>query len=594
MKSYIKGYPRPQLVRKTWQNLNGEWNFAFDDQNQGEKEHWEMHFPRQKQINVPFSYETKLSGIGEQSLYHVLWYQRDLVVDATQLDGRYFIHFEGCDYLTKVYINQIYIGKHRGGYNRFSFDVTGFLHEGVNTLTVRVEDSCDLQQPRGKQRWMKNSFACWYIQTSGIWKTVWAEWMNNEHIEKIKITPSFEHMEVKLEAEITTSKENLCLKAEVYYGDILVNSSSQKVVVTEDVYFVIDLFNTDVSECGVQPWSPEHPQLYDLKLTLISGAEIVDSVASYFGLREIRIDKQNILLNGAPIYQRLILDQGYWEDSHLSMPDEHALIDDIDKIIALGYNGLRMHQKVEDERFLYWCDVKGLFVWCEAPSAYKYSDDMVTAFVEQWMETVKQFYNHPSIIVWTVLNESWGVPQIKFNRTQQHFSEMLYHLTKSIDSMRPVIVNDGWEHTVSDIITLHDYEENGDILYERYTKFIDEILCGEVYHSGSKSALSDGFSYNGQPIIMSEYGGIAFADDKQGWGYGEKVKDEASFLSRFDSITTAIKKLPYVCGYCYTQLTDVQQEINGLMDINHSCKVEAEKIREINMRNVGLHKQTRR
>ncbi len=248
----------------------------------------------------------------------------------------------------------------------------------------------------------------------------------------------------------------------------------------------------------------------------------------------------------------MILDQGYWQNSHLTPPSEEALIEDIDKIAELGYNGLRMHQKVEDERFLYWCDVKGMLVWCESPSTYVFSDKAVHQFTEQWIEIVKQHYNHPSIITWTPFNESWGISQVKTDHSQQHFTEAIYHLTKAVDKNRPVIVNDGWEHTVSDIITLHDYEENGKTFYER------------------------------------------FNNESSGWGYGNKVATKEDFINRFDDITTSIKQLPFICGYCYTQVTDVQQEINGLMDIDRNYKVDPKKVKEINERNTGLWKQSKK
>ena len=252
----------------------------------------------------------------------------------------------------------------------------------------------------------------------------------------------------------------------------------------------------------------------------------------------------------------------------------------------MGYNGLRKHQKIEDERFLYWCDVKGMLVWSEMAAAYQYSDEAVTEFTKEWMEIVRQNYNHPCIITWTPMNESWGVHEIETDRMQQHFTEMIYHLTKSLDPYRPVIVNDGWEHTVSDILTLHDYEEVGETLYKRYTECKEQILTTEVYHSSVRSAFANGFRYQGQPILISEYGGIAFNNDG-GWGYGNKVSTKEEFLRRFEDITTAVKRIPYCCGFCYTQVSDVQQEINGLLDADHNYKLPPEAIREINERKVG-------
>jgi hypothetical protein len=304
-------------------------------------------------------------------------------------------------------------------------------------------------------------------------------------------------------------------------------------------------------------------------------------------MREIRIDGSNILLNGTPLYQRLILDQGYWKDSHLTPPDEEALIADIDKVMSAGYNGVRKHQKIEDEKFLYWADVKGLLVWSEMAAAYEFNDDAVTMFTREWMEIVRQNYNHPSIITWTPFNESWGIPSIKTDKSQQVFTEAIYYLTKSYDKYRPVICNDGWEHTVSDIITLHEYEEKGEVFYERFGKNLEEILGNRIFVSGlSKSAFASGYSYRGQPIIISEFGGIAF-DKGKGWGYGNKVNTKEEFIERFDAITTAIKKIDIIAGFCYTQVTDVQQEINGLMDMDRNFKVDPKTLREINERKVS-------
>ncbi len=593
MKNYMKDYPRPQFIRSEWTNLNGLWDFAFDDRNLGEKNHWEVNFPEHVQIRVPFSYETKMSGIDNEEIHPVVWYQRKIDVDPSRLKtDDLILHFEGSDYFTKVMVNGKLAGVHTGGYTRFSLNISDLVTNGENILTIRVEDQPDPQQSRGKQRWVGNNFGCWYIQTTGIWKTVWMEYVSKESISNLKMTPNLQSSQLELEVDVNSStpESDLVLKAEIYYDEKLV-SLIELPVLSEKIATNMNVYSTSVDEWGIKKWSPLHPELYDITVSLYQDGKLCDKVESYFGMREIRIDHSNVLLNGEPIYQRLILDQAYWNDSHLTAPTEEALIEDIDKIAALGYNGLRLHQKVEDERFLYWCDVKGMLVWCESPSAYIFSDSAIQQFTEQWMEIVKQNYNHPSIITWTPFNESWGIFQIKTDRAQQHFTEAIYYLTKSIDKNRPVIVNDGWEHTVSDIITLHDYEEDGKRFYDRYADFISKILTAEIYHSGSKSALADGYSYRGQPIIISEYGGIAFDNGDSGWGYGNKVGDEEEFIKRFDDITTAIKQLPFICGYCYTQVTDVQQEINGIMNIFREYKVNPERIKEINEKTVGLWKQ---
>ena len=596
MKCYVKDYPRPQFVRDNWENLNGIWDFKFDDENCGEQEQWFKTFKSELTIQVPFTYETKLSGIQEESRHDNIWYHKTIQVDGTRLKkNNYIIHFEGSDFVTKLWVNGQYAGSHKGGYARFSFDITKLIKDGTNHLTVKVEDSFDMQQPRGKQRWINQNFGCWYVQTTGIWKTVWTEYVPKISLKQVKMTPNLEDYSLEVEYNVNIPEPMLngdfMVEAAVYFEGQLINKTLTSVM-SEHIETKVDLFvkKPDGMEWTVQTWSPEEPNLYDIEFSLINKGEIFDKAGSYFAMREIRIDGPNILLNGRPLYQRLILDQGYWEPSHLTPPSEDALIEDIDKIQALGYNGLRKHQKTEDERFLYWCDVKGMLVWSEAPATYQYSDYAVHEFTTEWLEIVKQNYNHPCIITWTPFNESWGISRVETKRTEQHFTEAIYHLTKSIDKCRPVIVNDGWEHTVSDIITLHDYEEAGEVLKARYTEYQNEIMTTEVYHSNHKSAFANGYQYKGQPVIISEYGGIAFNNDDSGCGYGNKVNTKEEFIQRFDSITTAVKELPYVCGFCYTQVSDVQQEINGLMDIERNFKVEPETIREINERKIGCRR----
>ncbi len=590
MKSYRKDYPRPQFVRANWTNLNGDWDFSFDDENRGEAEKWYELFPIDRTILVPFTYETKLSTIREESRHDAVWYHRKLNICEKELaENKPVLHFEGSDFHTKVWVNGKLAGSHRGGYSRFSFDISALVRDGENEVTVKAEDSFDASQPRGKQRWKKENFGCWYVQTTGIWKTVWMEYIPKVCLDKVKITPVLPEQAVELEFEVYSDHYGEALGVEAiitfdgeFVNKALISVPSRRISAKLKVCVAEHLNLHDV-----KTWSPEKPNLYELELRVIWRDKVYDVVQSYFGMREIRIDHSNILLNGRPLYQRLILDQGYWQDSHLTPPSEDALMEDIDKILELGYNGLRKHQKIEDERFLYWCDVKGLLVWSEAPAAYEFTDDAVEEFAREWMEIVRQNYNHPCIITWAPINESWGIPCVETDLSQQRFTEAIYYLTKSFDRYRPVIVNDGWEHTISDIITLHDYEENGSHFFQRYNECKDKILTTEVYHSNHKSAFANGYAYKGQPIIVSEYGGIAFDSGSQGWGYGNKVQGEEQFLARFDQITTAIKKTPYICGYCYTQVSDVQQEVNGLMDSERNFKVNPEKIREINTRKTG-------
>lgn len=592
MKCYIKDYPRPQFVRRNWENLNGTWDFGFDDANCGEQEKWYEDFKGELKIQVPFTFETKMSGIQDETRHDNIWYRRNIQVDGSKLEkNNYVLHFEGSDFVTKLWVNGQFAGSHRGAYARFSFDITNLVKDGENELVVKVEDTFDIQQPRGKQRWMEYNYACHYVQTTGIWKTVWSEYVPKISLKAVKMTPNMEDNSLELEYEIDAPETelggDLLVEATVSFDGKLINKSIVAVV-SNYIQTKVDVFHiaSQGLEWGVRAWSPQSPDLYDIDFRVLRAGEAVDTVESYFAMREIRIDGPNILLNGQILYQRLILDQGYWKDSHLTPPSEEALIEDIDKIHALGYNGLRKHQKVEDERFLYWCDVKGMLVWSEVGSAYQYSDYAVMEFTREWMEIVKQNYNHPCIITWTPVNESWGISKVETKRMEQHFTEAIYHVTKSLDKYRPVIVNDGWEHTVSDIITLHDYEEAGEILKKRYTEYQKEILTTEIYH-GNHSAMANGFEYKGQPIMISEFGGIAFKSEEPGWAYGNRVKSKEEFIKRFDNITTAVKEIPYVCGYCYTQVSDVQQESNGLLDADRNFKIDQEIIREINERKVG-------
>ncbi|WFR56741.1 glycoside hydrolase family 2 TIM barrel-domain containing protein [Anaerocolumna sp. AGMB13025] len=593
IKCYKKDYPRPQMVRDNWFNLNGAWDFSFDDQNTGEKDKWYESFPSSLTIQVPFTYETKLSGIQDEKRHDTIWYHKTIEVDSSKLEkNRYVLHFEGSDFITKVWVNGTYAGSHRGGYARFSFDITNLVADGSNELVVKVEDSYDMQQPRGKQRWMENNFGCWYVQTTGIWKTVWAEYVPNISLDYIKMTPNMQDFSLDLEFELNAWEEILGADTAVetiitYEGALISKTVTTMIEKHMEAKAFVFTKKPEGFEWGIKTWSPDTPNLYDIEFRLIHNGETYDEIGSYFAMREIRIDGQNVLLNGRPLYQRLILDQGYWKDSHLTPPNEEALIEDIDKIHELGYNGLRKHQKIEDERFLLWCDVKGMLVWSEAAAAYQYTDYAVEEFTREWMEIVKQNYNHPCIITWTPFNESWGVNRIGTNRLEQHFTEAIYHLTKSVDKHRPVIVNDGWEHTVSDIITLHDYEEVGEILRRRYMEYKEDILNGGLFHNNYKAAMAKGFAYKGQPIIISEYGGIAFNNDDSGWGYGNKVSTKEDFIHRFDEITTAVKEIPYVSGFCYTQVSDVQQEINGLMDMERNFKIDPKIIKEINERKIG-------
>lgn len=589
--SYINGYPRPQMVRNSWQSLCGEWSFLFDDARRGEQERWYEHFPGKMKIRVPFSYETKASGIGEEKEHFCVWYARELQLGEQKLGSkRVLLHFEGCDYFTTVWINGRKVGEHEGGYTRFSFDITNYLEES-NVIVVRAEDSFDEQQIRGKQRWRNESFRCWYVQTTGIWKDVWFELVNECHVSELRLTPELKKRSLKIDFDVSEMGEvkGLYAKAEISYDGRMINTVQFPV---GKYHTTVEIDVTEISEGtelnGIHCWSPENPELYDLEITLYCEGEECDVIRSYFGMREIITYQGNILLNEEPIYQRLVLDQGYYDESGLTPLNEEAIIKDIRRTKELGFNGARKHQKIEDERYYYWCDVLGLLVWCETPSAYRFGSRMINNYMREVNEIVNQFYNHPSIIVWTIFNESWGVNEIRTNSCQQALTKAVYYMVKSLDGERLVVGNDGWEHTVSDIITLHDYEEDAGKMEKRYGENLEDILEGKMYHNLIKSAFAEGYHYSGQPIMISEYGGIAFQNEQIGWGYGNKAKSMEEFVSRYKGITNTIKKFSGICGYCYTQLTDVQQEINGLMDEKRNFKADPQIIKAINQERVGI------
>ena len=576
----LTAYPRPNFKREQWLNLNGTWQFAFDDDNVGEKEKWFHSFPDSTDILVPYTYETKMSGIGDERFHPVVWYQR--TVELTAVSGRVLLHLEGVDHDTTVYVNGILAGSHQGGYAAFSVDITNYVQAGENVLTVRVADSLSCVYPRGKQRWKSENFGCWYVQTTGLWKTVWLEIVPECYLEKVKITPDIDTASVqffakvagfvpgnslKLACDITFQGEPVCHQEIAVHG--------------EYVSFTVGLASQD-EPWKLHMWHPDHPHLYDAEFSLICAGGEVDAVRSYIGMRKIEIKGDQILLNHLPLYQRLILDQGYWEDSHLTPPDDGAYEKDLNLILAAGYNGLRKHQKTEDRRFLFLCDQMGVLVWSEMAAQYTFHDDTIHTFTREWMEIVEQNYNHPSVITWTPFNESWGIDQVAGDIKQQDFTKAIYALTKAYDSMRPVIVNDGWEHTVSDILTLHDYEEDGGRFTKRYED-LSALLNNRLPFNLHKFAMAKGHAYKGQPVIISEYGGIALAGGK-GWGYGNQVTDEQAFLARFEDITGAIQNHKGICGFCYTQVTDVQQEINGLYTPGREPKVDIQAVRKINMK----------
>lgn len=569
VKCYIPEYPRPQFVRNNWLNLNGEWAFAFGDETDTADA---LAGRLDRKINVPFTYETELSGIHDTAQHNMVWYSCKISGKAGK---RTIINFDGADYVTEVYVNGRLAGTHKGAYTRFSFDVTDLLVDNAGVLAVKCIDDDLPVQVRGKQRWEAQSFGCWYVQTTGIWKTVWLEYTDDVRLTKLKITPDISDSSVTFDMAVNKPADDVEVKIAVSFDGRPVQTVS---VIAGDIDNTVKvrLDSKSITYQAAQ-WCLWNPALYDVEVTVSKNGREVDRVGSYFGLREFTVRNGKILLNGGPFYSKLILDQGYWKKSGMTPPSEQAIIDDIVLAKEMGFNGVRKHQKNEDERFYYYADIMGFVVWCEFPSNHWFSDESVKDISAEWLDIVTQNYNHPSLVTWVLFNESWGVRGIASNPRQQNFADGLYYMTKSIDTMRPIISNDGWYHAKSDILTLHHYEQNSNWLMHLYDsrEKLTDGYCG----NSQLLPFADGFKYEGQPIIFTEFGGTHYARD-EGWGYGTSVYTDEEFLERFGSLIKAVEGMD-ISGYCYTQLTDVEQETNGLLTVDRVPKVPIEEITRI-------------
>ncbi len=568
----IKDYPRPQFVRNEWTNLNGKWDFRFDDEQIGLKNDYARGFEPETTINVPFAFQTEASGIGREQTCPLIWYQKKLQLSFAEGE-EILLHLEGSDWDTEVYLNGRFCGKDTGCYHRETFNLTPCAKQGENLLVLAIRDDYSEGKPRGKQRAKAYDYGCWYIDTSGLYKTAWLEKVSSRRIETLKITPSAKDKNVNFKLGFAGSVENLTLKACVTFAGEKVACVEMPAAEASDVTLSL--------ESKLELWNVGDAKLYDVTFTLSEGETVLDTVMSYFGVRDITIEGGKVLVNGTPVYQKLILDQGYWHGSDLTAPDEIALEDDLLYTMQMGFNGARKHEKVEDERFLYFADIYGFIVWAEMPSVYGFPVDDLANFKREWMLAVKQQYNHPCVFTWVPFNESWGIEHIKNDLAQQAFVNDIYYATKLLDKTRPVVTNDGWEHTISDLLTMHHYTQSGEELYNVYNT-VEKCTC-EKYASHSRGAFADGYGYTGQPILLSEFGGTSFVKDVTGnkWGYGESVKSDEEFLERFSSLINAIYSCEHISGFCYTQLTDVHHEVNGLLDFDRHFKLPPEKIAEI-------------
>ena len=587
-------YPRPQFRREGWTNLNGKWRFAFDDDNVGLAERWQDASPEgldadtspfDLSITVPFCFQSELSGIGETAFHDVVWYARTFDY-APGDDERLLLHFGAVDYRATVWVNGVQVASHEGGHTPFSADVTDALtgEGGTNVLIVRAEDpSRDVTIPRGKQYWKEESEGIFYTRTTGIWQTVWLEPVNRQRIASLRLTPDVDAASIGLDVEVEGVERGMGLRAGITFEGASVLEDTMGLW-SSRVERSLPLLRRgaapETAHLSAWPaaalWSPEEPNLYDLKLELLDESGVVlDTVESYFGMRKMETRDGRIFLNGRPLYQRLVLDQGYFPEGILTAPTDDDLRRDVELVKEMGFNGARKHQKVEDPRWLYWADTLGLLVWGEMANAYQYSPDYVGRITTEWQEALARDYNHPSIVAWVPMNESWGVPNLARDPAQRHHLLALYHLTRSLDATRPVVSNDGWEHAVTDLCAIHDYRD-AEALRESYATPGSAVAATPA----GRPIYVPGHSYEGEPVLITEFGGIAFAGDEAGWGYST-VSDAEEFLARYGSLIEALSQSDTVQGFCYTQLTDVEQEVNGLLTYDRRPKASLDSIRKL-------------
>ncbi len=576
-------YPRPQLQRPQWISLNGPWKFLFDNErrfyNPSDIDRWPLT------IQVPYPPESKASGIGDRGYHFACWYERQFKVERG--DKRVLLHFGAVDYYARVWVNGHLVATHEGGHTPFWADITSALNaKGEQTVSVMAyDDPLELTKPRGKQDWQEEPHSIWYPRTSGIWQTVWLEYVGVTYVEKIRWTPHLDQYALSFEARIGGEPvDGLTVDVLLLHGHR---------VLAQDSYVVMD-GEADrrivLSDPGIDDfrnellWSPERPTLLDAGVRLRHGDVVLDEFRSYTALRSVDVVRDRFMLNGRPYPLKLVLDQGYWPDTLMAAPSDEALRRDVELAKAMGFNGVRKHQKIEVPRYLYWADKLGLLVWEEMPSAYRFTRTAIKRMVREWGEAIERDYSHPCIIVWVPFNESWGVPELPTLKSHRHAVEALYHLTKTLDPTRPVIGNDGWESGATDIIGIHDYDPHPSHIHERYGAQANSKELFDRRLPGGRVLTLDGYPHRGQPIMLTEFGGIAYGNHpavmgKKNWGYSVATTQE-EFEKRFVSLLEAVALAPLFSGFCYTQFADTFQEVNGLLTEDRIPKIPLEKIRE--------------
>lgn len=585
-------YPRPQLMRRSWCDLGGEWEFAFDDADAGLGSGWHLgETPLSDRIVVPFPPESPASGIGDSAFHRVAWYRRMIEPEQLRAAGlgddapRVVLHFGAVDFRASVWANGHLLGSHEGGQTPFSFELPEDLFDGTIALVVRVEDDPhDVSQPRGKQDWLEEPHVIWYHRTTGIWQPVWLEAVASDRVTRVNWIPDIPGADVALQLRLEARPTRpLWLEVEIEHdGEEL---GTLRTRLTEPEHRVVVALPRQANGQGYEQllWSPEHPTLLDARLRLVDEAgTVIDDVASYLGLRSVDEHGGRFLLNDRPYFLRSVLEQGYWPETHLAAPSADALRAEVQLIKDLGFNAVRLHEKVEDPRLLFWTDRLGLLVWGEIGSAFEFSPRAIERTVREWMDVIARDAAHPSIVTWVPVNESWGVQHVSHDAGQLHYVQALFHLTKALDPTRLAVSNDGWEHAESDLLTIHDYATTGSALRTSYADAASiEAMRDGVGPAGRRLvALPAGTA--GKPVMVTEFGGITFAPDSdiETWGYS--VSGSATeFEEHLSELVSALHASPVLAGFCYTQLTDTRQEANGLVDEHRVPKLPVETLRAI-------------
>jgi beta-galactosidase/beta-glucuronidase len=578
-------YPRPQFVRDEWLNLNGEWEFAFDDENRGRQLGWQYGLPLAQRIVVPFPYQSELSGVGDKTIHEVVWYSRSFEALADWRGKDLLLHFGAVDYRSTIWINGQEVGHNQGGHVPFEFDIAPYLNQGQNRLTVRVEDRQNPRQPRGKQSITGLPHDIDYYCTTGIWQTVWLESVPPIRISNIILTPSARDSSIALSVYLHAPAAGWRIEVEASLSGVFVaRTVAETTAATSHLKLEIP---------DAKLWSPDTPVLYDLRLRLFEGEELLDEVQTYAGLRDVELREGRVWLNGEAIYLAMVLDQGYWPESYLAAPSDEHLRADVEWVKRFGFNGARKHQKIEDPRWLYWCDRLGLLVWEEMPNAREWSSMAEERLAAEWKRAVQRDYNHPCIITWVPVNESMGFPRLGRQHPGQYaFVERMVAMTRQLDPYRPVIDNDGWEHTdITDICAIHDYTPTAELLRQRYSETTGGATLPAHVWIGNKPLFVLGSRYRGQPVMLTEVGGFLLvpqnipAEERDMlYKFYGSFNNSEELLAKYRDLMEGIASLRFVAGFCYTQLTDIEQEVNGLLTYDRRAKVAPEQIAEIHRR----------